>query len=147
MYVIKFPFALVSIFLWIGFVCSISFMEAWLKFRAPGVSLPIGLGIGKIVFNALNWMEWIFAAIIIMNYLYSYPLFHSFNNYLILLPICILLVQTFYLLPALENRADLYIQQKEVAASNLHFVYLGLEFIKIITLSIIGIQFFKAINP
>ena len=54
MTVVKMPIALICTFLWIGFVCAISFMEAWLKFRAPGISVPLGLGIGRLVFNALN---------------------------------------------------------------------------------------------
>ena len=32
------------IFVWLGMVLAISFLEAPLKFRAPGVTLPIGLG-------------------------------------------------------------------------------------------------------
>ena len=32
---VKYPLAVVAVFLWIGFVCAISFMEAWLKFQAP----------------------------------------------------------------------------------------------------------------
>ena len=40
MTVVNHPISLMSIFLWIGFVCAISFLEAWLKFRAPGVSFP-----------------------------------------------------------------------------------------------------------
>ena len=59
---------IITVFLWSGF-CAISFMESWLKFRAPGVSLPIGLGIGKLVFNALNKMEWVFAVISIIAWL------------------------------------------------------------------------------
>jgi uncharacterized membrane protein (DUF485 family) len=43
--------ALICVFLCIGFVGAISFMEAWIKFRAPGVTLSIGLGIGKLVFG------------------------------------------------------------------------------------------------
>ena len=31
---VKSPIAVVTIFIWIGFICSISFMESWLKFRA-----------------------------------------------------------------------------------------------------------------
>lgn len=42
------------IFLWLGFVCAISFMEAWLKFRAPHVTLVIGLSIGRLIFSALK---------------------------------------------------------------------------------------------
>ena len=54
-------------FLWIGFVCAISFMEAWLKFQAPEVTLSIGLGIGRLVFQTLNKIEWVFAIGIIIT--------------------------------------------------------------------------------
>src|SRR6185312_13635265 len=40
--------------LWLGMVLAISFLEAPLKFRAPGVDLRTGLAIGRIVFRALN---------------------------------------------------------------------------------------------
>ncbi len=55
--------------LWIGFVSAISFMEAWLKFRAPGITLPLGLGIGSLVFKALNLMEWLFALLIATRFI------------------------------------------------------------------------------
>ena len=32
-------------FVWLGMVLAISFLEAPIKFRAPGVTLQIGLGI------------------------------------------------------------------------------------------------------
>ena len=44
-------------FVWLGMVTAISFVEAPLKFRAPGVTLQIGLGIGRLVFRALNIAE------------------------------------------------------------------------------------------
>ncbi len=43
--------------LWLGFVLSISFMEAWLKFQAEGVTQVIGLNIGRLVFGTLNKVE------------------------------------------------------------------------------------------
>ena len=43
-------------------VLAVSFLEAPLKFRAPGVTLPIGLGIGRLVFRALNSAEALLAA-------------------------------------------------------------------------------------
>jgi len=49
-------------FTWLGMVLAISFLEAPLKFRAPGVTLPIGLGIGRLVFRALNRIEAVLAA-------------------------------------------------------------------------------------
>lgn len=45
------------VFIWLGMVLAISFLETPLKFRAPGVDIPIGLGIGRIVFRALNRAE------------------------------------------------------------------------------------------
>ena len=48
-------------FVWLGMILAISFLEAPLKFRAPGVTLPIGLGIGRLVFRALNGAEIVLA--------------------------------------------------------------------------------------
>ena len=44
-------------FVWFGAVAAISFMEAPLKFSAPGVTIPLGLGIGQLVFHMLNRIE------------------------------------------------------------------------------------------
>ncbi len=53
--------AVAVIFTWMGMVIAISFIEAPLNFQAPGVSLPIGLGIGRLVFRALNAIEVVLA--------------------------------------------------------------------------------------
>lgn len=44
-------------FIWLGMVPAISFLETPLKFRAPGITVPLGLGIGRLVFRALNGVE------------------------------------------------------------------------------------------
>jgi len=44
-------------FTWLGMVLAISFLEAPLKFRAPGITVPLGVGIGRLVFRALNVAE------------------------------------------------------------------------------------------
>lgn len=36
--------------LWLGLVIGISFIEAPLKFTALGITIPLGLGIGRLVF-------------------------------------------------------------------------------------------------
>ena len=38
-------------FVWLGMVLAISFLEAPLKFRAPNVTLQIGLGISNVLFH------------------------------------------------------------------------------------------------
>lgn len=52
-------------FVWLGMVLAISFLEAPLKFRAPGIDLKLGLGIGRIVFRALNLVEVVLATVLV----------------------------------------------------------------------------------
>lgn len=136
------PVVLISTFLWIGFVCAISFMEAWLKFRAPGITLPLGLGIGRIVFRALNKVELVFSLSIFLN-LFINKRMLVFKNLGFYVALCILLLQTFWMLPALDFRAQLYIDNAIVPPSNLHFYYVFSEIIKVIMLFIFGINLFE----
>ncbi len=141
--VAKYPVAIVCIFTWIGFVCAISFMEAWLKFRAPGVTLPIGLGIGRLVFGALNKAEWIFAAAVAGTLLFGKEKIVTPGNLVFLLPIALLLLQTWWLLPALDARASLHIAGQPVPSSPLHLYFIAMEALKVTGLFITGISFFN----
>jgi len=144
-YKVKYPVSLAAVFLWIGFVGAISFMEAWLKFSAPGITLPLGLGIGKIVFNSLNNIEWILAFAVVLNIVFVKGELLKLKNLFYYIPVIILLVQTFWLLPQLSVRADLYINDMPVPDSNIHIYYIVLEIIKIISLFVFGIlQFDKS---
>src|SRR5690606_464445 len=61
------------VFVWLGMVLGISFLEAPLKFRAPGVTIPLGVGIGRLVFRALNLVEGVFALVLIATLLFAWP--------------------------------------------------------------------------
>jgi hypothetical protein len=52
------------VFTWLGMVLGISFLEAPLKFRAAGITLQLGLGIGRLVFRALNTVEVVLAVVV-----------------------------------------------------------------------------------
>ena len=52
-------------FVWLGMVLAISFLETPLKFRAPGITVALGLGIGRLVFRALNTVEVVLVAALI----------------------------------------------------------------------------------
>src|SRR5690606_34680200 len=111
------PVAIICVFIWIGFVCAISFMEAWLKFRAPGVSISSGLEIGRLVFNALNKVEWVLATVIMVSLLvWERTSFQAPALWWLLPALLILLVQTAWLLPRLDERAIRYIQGEELAS-------------------------------
>lgn len=134
------PYILPVAFIWIGFLGAISFMEAWIKFRAPGVTLPIGLGIGKLVFGALNKMECLFCLLILWQLIQTKERLLSTKNVFFLVPLAIVLLQTCWALPALDRLADLYIQNKTAPDSNLHFYYVGMEVIKLTCLILLGVK-------
>ena len=134
---------LLATLVWSGCVVAISFMESWLKFRASGVTLPIGLSIGKLVFTALNKMEWFFAAVLFIAYFFSKTPLLSSSAILFVIAVCLLLVQTFWLLPALDARANMVISGQSVAASSLHWYFVFAEILKLGSLLVLGFQLFK----
>lgn len=101
----KYPVALVTAFIWTGFVCAISFMEAWLKFRAPGVTLPLGLGIGRLVFGALNKVEWVCAILIAATLFLGGKPWVTRESTIYVFVLLLLIEQTIWLLPILDARA------------------------------------------
>ncbi len=121
--------------LWLGFVLSISFMEAWLKFHAEGVTQSIGLSIGRLVFGALNKVELLFMLVLLFSTFkkHWFKSKKTLRNLLIFL-LVILLVQTFHLLPLLDQRAALIINGETPSASYFHFYYVFLEALKVILL-------------
>lgn len=139
----KLNFAIICVFLWAGFVGAISFMEAWLKFRAPGITLPLGLGIGRLVFSALNKMEWIFGFGLLATIIYYRQIKYWFNKWLFILPFIVLMVHTFWLLPALDARAELIINGHDVLQSNLHIYYVCTELIKVTSLIFLGVKLLR----
>jgi hypothetical protein len=137
----KIVFASIAVLLfWTGFVSSISFMEAWLKFRAPGVTLPIGLSIGKIIFNALNRTEWVFLFVTLVLLFISGNLKPGHALNIIVILSVILAIQTFFLLPKLTERANTIIEGGTVGKSMLHIYFGVLELSKVFLLVFLGLK-------
>lgn len=127
-------------FIWTGMIMAISFMEAWLKFRAPGITLPLGLSIGRLVFNVLNSVEWVFCCVnaFILFIIRPVP---SVKVYRFFIPcVLLLLLQSLWLLPALDARAERYIRNLTVSTSYTHFYYGIAEVLKCILLLYTGIK-------
>jgi hypothetical protein len=106
----------------------------------------LGLGIGRLVFNALNKVEWILALVILVNLFLTQQKLISLQQFLFFAPFILLIIQTVWLLPALDARAELHIQNQEVPPSTLHFYYVGVEIIKVASLGFNGILQFNK-NP
>jgi len=127
---------------WLGFFMAISFMEAPLKFTAPGLSMAQGLQIGRIVFGALNSCEWVFLVIILLTCLGKRTTRYGF--YLLLAVSVILILETAWLLPVLDVHAAMVIRGQEPPDHWEHWVYIILEILKVPVLLLIGLESGKA---
>jgi hypothetical protein len=123
-------------FIWFGAVAAISFIEAPLKFQAPGITIPLGLGIGRLVFFALNKAEIVFAAIFILS-LIGAATIGRLASILFACVAGILLLETVWLLPVLDARAELVINGAE-PFSRLHLVYIACDATKLVLLFWLG---------
>lgn len=124
-------------FVWLGMVLAISFLEAPLKFRAPHVTPQIGLGIGRLVFRALNTVEVGFALVIgVIVVAGPTPLrvTAAFSVALAMLALQLLAVR-----PRLTRRSDMVLAGLDAPRSHAHYAYIGLEVVKVAALIVAGI--------
>ncbi len=126
-------------FIWAGMVCGISFLEAPLKFQAPGITLELGLGIGKLVFGALTKIEMVFSLLLIAFLSLSESKLKIWL--LFALPILIVIIDNALLMPILDQRIELITNGTTPPPSNAHWWYVGLEILKLIGLIVGGIKF------
>ncbi len=137
--------AAAAVFIWLGMVLAISFLEAPLKFRAPGVTIQLGLGIGRLVFRALNACELALAVLIVVALVIGRPSVGVTAATLV--AIGALLVQLIAVRPCLTRRSDAVLAdaaQAESGRSNAHFVYVGFEVVKVVALLVGGILLLSA---
>jgi hypothetical protein len=129
--------AAAATFVWLGMVTAISFVETPLKFRAPGVTLPIGLGIGRLVFRALNIAELALAGVLASAVLAAMPASHLIISTAV--PAVILLLQIVLVRPRLSRRTDRVLAGHDAPRSHAHYWYVGLEVVKVLALLIAGV--------
>jgi hypothetical protein len=124
-------------FVWLGMVLAISFLEAPLKFRAPNVTLQIGLGIGRLVFRALNIAEVGFALVIVAIVVAGPTSTRSAAALSVV--IVALALQLIAVRPRLTRRSDEVLAGLNAPRSRAHYAYVGLDVIKVVALVVAGI--------
>jgi hypothetical protein len=129
--------AVAATFVWLGMVLAISFLEAPLKFRAPDVTLRIGLGIGRLVFRALNIVETVLAAIIVVSLAVQQP--RTAALALLAVAVAALVVQLIFIRRSLTRRSDAVLAGQDAPRSHAHHAYIALETVKVIALLAGGI--------
>jgi hypothetical protein len=124
-------------FVWFGMVAAISLLETPLKFRAPGITLALGLGIGRLVFRALNLIELVLLAVLTATFVGDAP---TGMALMLVLGLWVLLpLQAFVLRPLLDRRAQAIIDGNVPPPSRTHHLYIALELGKLLALPALGV--------
>ncbi|OBK84937.1 hypothetical protein A5649_03360 [Mycolicibacter heraklionensis] len=132
------------VFAWLGMVLAISFLEAPLKFRAPGITIPLGLGIGRLVFRALNAVEIVLATVVVLVVAIDPPGPMSLAG--VCVAVAVLSVQILVVRPRLRRRSDAVLTAQTappggiIERSRAHYAYAGLEVVKVAALLTAGIS-------
>lgn len=129
--------AAAATFVWLGMVLAISFLEAPLKFRAPGVTLQVGLGIGRLVFRALNATEAVLALLVVAAFVVQPPSPPGIAAGAV--AVAVLAGQLLAVRPRLSRRSDDVLRGAGGPRSHAHLVYVGLEVVKVVALLVSGI--------
>ncbi|MEU4035319.1 hypothetical protein [Streptomyces collinus] len=125
------------IFVRLGMVLAISFLEAPLKFRAPGVTIPVGLGIGRLVFRALNTVEAALAAVAIVAVVAGGA--PAGVSWLTAAVAVLLAAQLAVVRPRLNRRSDRVLAGEDLPRSRGHLWYVALELAKVVALIALGV--------
>ena len=119
--------------LWMGMIIGLSFIETPLKFLAPGITTPLGLGIGRLVFTALSIAGWVLWVVIVLLAL-ARPR-ESRRGWLLVAAMGVVAaVQSFVIRPALAARSDVIIAGGDPGESWLHYGYIAAELVLLFTL-------------
>lgn len=129
-------------FVWLGMVLAISFLETPLKFRAPGVDLRIGLGLGRLVFRALNSVEAVLAAVLIFAVLAGGA--PARVVICAVISVLVLVVQVAAVRPRLSRRSDRILAGQDAPRSRSHYAYVALEAAKVAALLATGCMLLAA---
>ncbi|MDF0529141.1 hypothetical protein P0W64_00890 [Tsukamurella sp. 8F] len=119
-------------------VLAISFLEAPIKFRAPGITIPLGVGIGRLVFRALNAVEAALAVALVVCVSVA-PETTAATWVPVAILIADLAVGAGVLRPVMDRRVVAGDVTDGVPRHNLHFGYIGLEVAKVVLLIWLGI--------
>ena len=128
--------ATATAFVWLGIVLAISFLEAPLKFHAPGVTLPLGLGIGRLVFGALNRTEAALVVVLLAGVAGAAP---TQAVIVAAVPVVVLIAQLAAVRPRLTQRSDRILTGEKAPRSRAHLAYLVLETAKVLALLAAGV--------
>lgn len=109
-------------------IIGLSFIETPLKFLAPGITTPLGLGIGRLVFIALSIAGWII--LVVLTLVGQARPREAKRGWLLIGAMwVVMIIESFVIRPALAARSDVIISGGDPGESWLHYGYIAAELV------------------
>lgn len=127
--------------LWIGLLIGVSFIATPAKFRAPSLSVPAALDVGRVTFALFGRIEALLAVALVLSTLdFSSGQFRSAAITASAIAALIVGFQTTWLRPILDQRVAQVIDGGDVSKSKVHTLYIGLEVAKLGLLAVVAVS-------
>lgn len=127
--------------IWLGLLIGISLLEAPLKFQAPGITVPLGLGIGRLVFTAMNIVEVVLALTLLWATLRAGV--GTVQRGLTWALTAVLLLKVAGVRPLLNRRTDMVLAGIDDGGSSWHYLYIaadGLLIVGLVALLVVAVR-------
>ncbi|MDO5492649.1 MAG: hypothetical protein Q4F53_03420 [Nesterenkonia sp.] len=124
--------------IWLGLLIGISLIEAPLKFTAPGITVPLGLGIGQRVFLAMNIVEVVLALVLLLAVLKVLGTALRHRVWILSLSVLgVLAVKTLIIRPVLHQRTAAVLAGEYEGGSPAHWAYIAADGALLVLLSLL----------
>jgi hypothetical protein len=125
--------------LWAGMILGISFLESWVKFRAPSLTKAVGLDVGRTVFHFFHKVQYFLLFLIIIG---CTLIKCTSANFLMIGTLTgILMLQTIWLFPKLNLQVNSILAGNKITDPYSHKLYGIFEIIKFLILTGFGMKF------
>lgn len=123
---------------WFGAIFAISFVEAPLKFQAPGITISLGLGIGRLVFAALNAFEGLLLlASALLAFLPCTCRLHAGSFRVLAAIVVVYAAKMFFVRPPLNARTDAVLAGADPGVSSIwHYLYIVCDVSTLVLLAV-----------
>lgn len=115
---------------WVGLIVGVSFIATPAKFLAPHFMMSVALEVGKATFHIFTKVEWVICIIVATITIFSNL---NLRRWVFIGGLFVLLsVKTFFLLPALDVKADRVIAGDIANPGILHWLYIVADILEIV---------------
>ena len=134
---------------WLGIVVGVSLIATPAKFRAESLDLEVALDVGRTTFGLFSWLQW--ALVIALASLVARA--HQQGradrrHWLLVVGVgLILLAQSVWILPELNDRVAIVIAGDPLPDSPIHFIFAIFEGTKIVMLGLLGLLVPRHLSP